>query len=194
MVLQHQKRCVLLYISSASLIFSTVFFFILFWGGSVFIVFDRLVSLFSDCFLEIKWGENKEPTGERVMLNNSNFSHGKPREYAFIFSQGSLNQPLVGKVRSQLKDGCCSDFLNVQPIQFAATSRTGVRGDQTRRQTMKSHNINCELKAIYKAWRHAPASVLHTAVSKHTMAVFSSALVESLVAGTASRSHMFSNK
>lgn len=139
-------------------------------------MFDRLVSLFSDCFLEIKWGENKEPTGERVVLNNSNFSYGKPREHAFIFSQGSLSQPLVGKVRRQLTDGCCSDFLNVQPIRFAATSRTGVHGDQTRRQTMKSHNINCELKAIYKAWRHAPASVLHTAVSKHITAVFSSAL------------------
>lgn len=166
-----------------SLIFSTVFFFFLlfhpFLGGGICFYCFWLAGL---AFLWLRFGnkmeENKEPTCERVVLNNSNFPHGKPREYAFIFSRGSLNQPLVGKVRSQLKDACCSDFLNVQLIRFAATNRPGVRGDQTRRQTMKSHNISCELKAIYKAWRCAPASVLHTAVSKHIMAVFSSALVE----------------
>lgn len=156
-------------------------------------MFDRLVSLFSDCFLEIKWGK-KEPTGERVVLNNSIFPHGKPREYAFLFTlQDSLNQPLVGKDGSRLEGACCSEFLNVQLIRFAVTNRPGVRGDQTRKKMM-SHNINCELKAIYQAWRRAQTSVLHTAVSKHIMAVFSSAHVELFVTGTASRSHMFSTK
>lgn len=68
-------------------------------------------------------GGEKEPTGERVVLNNGMFPHGKPREYVFIVTQGSLNQSLVGKkVGSQLKDACCSDFLSVQLIRFAVKS------------------------------------------------------------------------
>lgn len=68
-------------------------------------------------------GRGKELTGERVVLNNGMFPHGKPREYVFIVTQGSLNQSLVGKkVGSQLKDACCSDFLSVQLIRFAIKS------------------------------------------------------------------------
>lgn len=62
-------------------------------------------------------------------LTTASFHTENQREYVFIFTQGSLNQPLPEEVGSQLKDACCSDFLNVQLIRFTVTNRPGVRAD-----------------------------------------------------------------
>ena len=100
------------------IIFSTVFFLIYFMssfsgGGSVFIVFDRLVLLFSDCFLEIKW----------VKKGLASISFLKTASFLMKY-QCSLNESLFGEGGSlKLKDACCSEFLNVQLIEFVVKNR-----------------------------------------------------------------------